>query len=786
MSELLAKSVMEGGRTLSLEKHLLDTEESAVSIFKRGSRFLENWLRFFKIDESLKDKFLLNLRVACLFHDIGKANEDFQKAIKEHGFQQAIRHEHLSALVLHLPEVREWLGQNRDLDIPIITSSVLCHHLKASGKNEHEHKWPAAPLRGLVILNLGDNQVRNILEKLNILVGQNLSIPNINYKTYRIEDVSWRKAIDLAVKESRMKLDSDRLQFHLALKAGLIVADSVASGLVREGHLIDVWVKSVLHSDSLKENEIFTEIIQKRMKDKKIHELHEFQKQVALKGDRVLLMAGCGMGKTLAAWNWANEVSKRRKISKVIFLYPTRGTATEGFKDYASWAPEADAALMHGTSDYELESMFTNPKDEKYKKNFGISEEDERLFALAFWSKRFFSATADQFLSFLQNHYKGICLLPVLSECALIVDEVHSFDKPMFASLLSFLKHFQIPILCMTATLTPKKKQSLLDQGLELYPKEEDRNDVELKELIRSENHPRYNKTILKNVEQAKDIAIKRFREGKRVLWVLNTVDRCQKMYDELTKELQTEVHCYHSRFKLQDRKTIHEKTIQAFQGESKKSIAVTTQVCEMSLDLDADVLISEIAPVSSLVQRFGRANRHLKKGLEFRAELYLYKPTGSLKPYNSNEIQIAEKFLNALPEKDISQFLLATLLEEYAEEEYKQKDYSAFVNMGYFALTESYRDDENEFTVQAILDKDLESILKILKENQKIKEEKKKGILSAKKEETIDKFVLPVPKGNTKNLRISKDGIDQYPLMPKYLWVVSEKFYSETKGFAP
>jgi CRISPR-associated endonuclease/helicase Cas3 len=759
---LYAKSLKENREPLTLEKHLLDTDAAALSIFKKDSRFFHNWLRFFKVDKALEDKFLLNLRVACLFHDIGKANEDFQKAVTEGFAHQGIRHEHLSAFVLHLPDIRNWLSQNKDLDIPLITSAVLCHHLKATEKNEHPYKWLVTPLRGFVLLEFSNTQIKEILVNINQCLKGNLPIPDLNYKTFTIDDPTWNKAVQSGIKESSkigFRLNAERKQFHLALKAGLIVADSASSGLVREKHSIEEWISNVIHSDEIKDNDIFTEIIQKRMNDKNIPELHEFQKQVATKGNRVLLMAGCGMGKTLAAWNWANDVSKRQKISKVIFLYPTRGTATEGFKDYASWAPETDAALMHGTSKYELDSMFKNPDDDKSKANY-IPEDQERLFALAFWSKKFFSATADQFLSFLQNNYKGICLLPVLSECALIVDEVHSFDKAMFASLLSFLEHFDLPILCMTATLTPKNKQSLLDLGLKLYPEKEDR--IQLDKLEEQENHPRYNKTILENSEQAREIAIKSFREGKRVLWVLNTVARCQEMYETLTNELNTEVHCYHSRFKLSDRKDIHEKTVKAFQGNSKNSIAVTTQVCEMSLDLDADVLISEYAPVSSMVQRFGRANRHLKNGEDFRAELYLYKVSGCIKPYLPSEITVAENFLKNLPDKDISQSLLATKLEEYSNQEYKTLPSACFVDSGYFALPCDYRDIE-EFTVQAVLDENFPEIKKLL--------EFKKS---------IDGYILPVPQKKELNLRS-----EEHSLLPKFLWVVSKKYYNEKRGFA-
>ena len=68
-----------------------------------------------------------------MFHDIGKANEDFYTAVTIPGFTpQPLRHEHLSALVLCLPEVRSWLAQNPLLDVDVITAAVLSHHLKAS------------------------------------------------------------------------------------------------------------------------------------------------------------------------------------------------------------------------------------------------------------------------------------------------------------------------------------------------------------------------------------------------------------------------------------------------------------------------------------------------------------------------------------------------------------------------------------------------------------------------------------------------------------------------------
>ncbi|MEM7182597.1 MAG: CRISPR-associated helicase Cas3' [Spirochaetota bacterium] len=756
----MAKSRLFDGRIVTLQEHLFDTEKAALEIFRHDSRFLHNWLSFFKLAPESTAKYLLNLRLTCLFHDIGKANTSFQNAVlKTNTLPQAMRHEHLSAFILHLPEIRDWLSKNSDVDLPLLTSAVLCHHLKASSDKEHRYKW------GLLLhrlpLHLQHAEVQTTLARIHLVLGQLGKVPELSYPYIDFSEPHWKKLRGYAQREAtanRFKLQGQRKQMHLALKAGLIVADSVSSGLVREGEDILDWVSDVIHCDAIAKDEVYQKIIAPRMHAKKIPGLRDFQLGVAEKGSRVFLMAACGMGKTLAAWNWANEIAKQRTISKVIFLYPTRGTASEGFKDYASWAPEADAALMHGSAKYELESMFSNPGEPKNKADFSLSEAQERLYALGYWSKRFFSATAEQFLSFLENNYRGMCLLPVLSECALILDEVHSYDKKMFQSLLDFLQHFELPVLCMTATLTTKRKQSLLEKGLIEYPQSSERQ--QLQELQDSEQHPRYDKTILNGEDAAFAVAVQAFQSGKRVLWVVNTVARCQELYQKLYDNLEQEVHCYHSRFKLGDRKNVHRKTIAAFQGAAKTSIAVTTQVCEMSLDLDADVLISEFAPVSSLVQRFGRANRHLSKGEEFRAELYVYKPVSDA-PYTSLEIEQGEKFLQVIPEKDISQKLLAETLEQFAEE-YKIQEYSSFTN-GYYAIPDDYRDIE-EFTTQAILQEDFAQVIDCLERNK-----------------PYDEYLLPVPnKDDSINIRSDSS----HAILPKYLWVVNERFYHPTKGF--
>ena len=77
----------------------------------------------------------------------------------------------------------------------------------------------------------------------------------------------------------------------------------------------------------------------------------------------------------------------------------------------------------------------------------------------------------DSFLAFVRNQYASLCLLPVLADSVVVVDEVHSFDRSMFTALEWFLKFFNIPVLCMTASLPSDRLEVLRDGcGLQIFP----------------------------------------------------------------------------------------------------------------------------------------------------------------------------------------------------------------------------------------------------------------------------------------------------------------------------
>jgi CRISPR-associated endonuclease/helicase Cas3 len=653
-----------------------------------------------------------------------------------------------------------WLRQNEALDLEVITGAVLSHHIKAAEGGD-EWRWCQPKSKRKLQLFYSHPEINAVLDRIKEVASLSNSL-RLNANLWA-ERMPWSGAFEDGKRTANsfmraLKKDEQRRALLLSVKAGLIVADAVASGLVREGYHFD-WIDERVGLRAITDDDIGRSVLNPKKeqlaRNNPTFDWHEFQKRAATLGQRALLLAACGAGKTVAAWKWAEAQARERDIGKIIFLYPTRGTATEGFRDYVGFAPEAEAALLHGTARYELESMAENPNEAIRGKDF---ETEERLFALGFWSKRYFSATVDQFLGFMEHSYSGLCLLPVLADSAVIIDEVHSFDRNMFDNLICFLQTFDVPVLCMTATLPPSRRDELVrDAQLRLYPTNEER--IELAGLEDKEKHPRYKLEFTDGENSALETATGEYRAGKRVLWVVNTVKRCQRIARLLKKQRSVRPLVYHSRFRLRDRKDRHVETVAAFKQTDEAKIAVTTQVCEMSLDLDADVLITEHAPISSLVQRFGRANRHLARGKDFRARLIVYKPE-SRHPYTEKELIAAAAFLEELGAEDISQRLMADKLERHALSERVADGSARFLEGGYYATPGMFR-DVDAFTVPAILDKDLPEL---------------KHHLDAKK--PYDALVINVPE------KFAKATEERPSWVPKYLGIASQQFYDPELGF--
>ncbi len=598
---LLAKSFDELDGNIptyaKLLPHLRLVEDSGKAIFAMvGEKVLQ---QIGLNDEIWISRLKRGLTTACLCHDIGKANDGFQKMVRGQISPklQPIRHELLSALLLaEEGEVQNWalnlLSDNGNYDdatelLKSVISAVGGHHRKL------DEEWKKA---SLAVRDGGCGQTvktflmhENIKPLFNGKVTKEISFDLIPNKENSLQD----KRVDFLFLSNKfannLEENRDWWRFTAVLKALTAAADVAGSALPEKTKRIREWIELNLAESQFLRAEQMLEVVKVRLNG---NELRDFQKAVGNSKAKVTLVeAGCGTGKTVGAYDWAEKHADNKKL---FFCYPTTGTATEGFLGYVAES-DVEAKLVHSRSSVDIEKTFEVADEEPEEKQL-------RIESLNMWFPQVVVCTADTVLSLVRNNRRGWYNSPSILTASFVFDELHAYDNRMFAAVIALIKalpnaHF----LLMTASLPKERKEFLLKhiEGIEQI-----QTPKELEEL------PRYKFQKVTDRKKAFEIAERARTENLKILWICNTVARTQEVFDKL-KDANLPVQTYHSRFKYEDRKNRHRQVIDGFDKDTAM-IAVTTQVAEMSLDLDADILICEIAPVPSLIQRLGRLNRRI------------------------------------------------------------------------------------------------------------------------------------------------------------------------------
>jgi len=226
-----------------------------------------------------------------------------------------------------------------------------------------------------------------------------------------------------------------------------------------------------------------------------------------------------------------------------------------------------------------------------------------------------------------------------LSENILIVDEVHAYDPYMnrlLRTLLTFHSSFGGSAILLSATLPNHVRQQMISSfatGLESNQESLVRSfgyplathlSMELG-LVETpiEASPRSRRSISVQMISEQDeifrIVETAIHKGQCVCWIRNTVHDVLEGYAALKgRGFGDEPMLFHARFAMGDRLEIEEKVVSVFGKKSREQdrrsrLLVATQVVEQSLDLDFDLLISDLAPMDLLIQRAGRIQRHIR-----------------------------------------------------------------------------------------------------------------------------------------------------------------------------
>ncbi len=230
-----------------------------------------------------------------------------------------------------------------------------------------------------------------------------------------------------------------------------------------------------------------------------------------------------------------------------------------------------------------------------------------------------------------------------LQGCDVILDEIHTYSFVAQAMVLKIVE-ILIALGCHVHIGTATMPSVLYDKLLDLLGGSEKVYEVKLSD----EELKTFDRHMIHKVDSLEDtipIVEKAIQNKRKLLFVCNQVKRSQELYVELRERYpDVQSMLIHSRFRRGDRVRLERELKEVYDKSTNACIVVSTQVVEVSLDISFDVMVTECAPIDSLIQRFGRINR--RRSHETIGQLkpiYILAPSdqeAECKPYKQEILQ--------------------------------------------------------------------------------------------------------------------------------------------------
>ena len=375
-----------------------------------------------------------------------------------------------------------------------------------------------------------------------------------------------------------------------------------------------------------------------------------------------ILEAPMGEGKTEAAFYLADHWNASGYRGSYIAM-PTQATSNQLYGRYLTFlkgrfgaGDELNLQLLHGHAALNAEVRLLS-SDPPVPPPQRIAQGDDAGATVGAgewftYRKRGLLApygvgTIDQALMSVLQVRHGFVRLFGLAGKAVIIDEVHAYDTYMTSlleRLLEWLAALGSPVILLSATLPAARRDALaaayrhgLSQakdaspvGRESYPRViwADAERVFERHVEASATTTRLLGISWLDPENLATTLLKQINDGGCAAVICNTVGRAQEVYLALKDAFagfaegqRPKLALFHARFLFQDRQEREERCLRWFgkpdqsDGSTRarplRAVLVATQVIEQSLDLDFDVMVSDLAPLDLLLQRSGRLHRH-------------------------------------------------------------------------------------------------------------------------------------------------------------------------------
>jgi len=580
-----------------------------------------------------------NLFFAVFLHDFGKGARGFQEELK-FGKRWNYRHEILSAGFVSAIELPEE-------DKMAIGLAIITHHKDIQALREKYATYPEdnpgfkrykEKLRELDLAQL-NNMLNYIPDFSQKYLGKKLSNYHYINNYDDLTDVYRGYVLPYYRKYRLEEFTPLHKKYGMFMKGFLTASDHLASANIEE-------IKRAVDIDNYIQFEYLTSVQNKAKKHK---------------GD-LFIISPTGSGKTEAALFWANHNQNRIRTKRIFYILPYTASINYMYKRFVKLLGSDElVAVLHGKSSYFLYKYFSESNEDiPYDKAKDYAKKCQSLAKKIF--KPYKILTPFQIIKAFFNLKGFERNISEMVGGLFIFDEIHSYDPHNTALILQTARFIKNELngnfLFMTATMP-----SFLEK---YFMKELNINSEVRMENQEIEEFTRHKIKIIEgSIEDHIPLVKKDIETGKKVLVAVNTVKQAQDVYQKL-KGINPNSALLHGRFILRDREKIESSL-------SEKNLLVGTQVIEVSLDIDYDVLYTEPAPIDALLQRFGRVNRRGKRDI---APLYIFtKGSGIGSVYN--EIRTSDSISVFKNIEILNESKIQSLIDNVYKNGYSEKEQS-------------------------------------------------------------------------------------------------------------
>lgn len=513
------------------------------------------------------------LRLACIYHDMGKMNFRFQSRVHGKGNTTGLPHGVLSLGFIDV----NYLGDEgySDKDIELLFHAVAYHHERD--------------------MNFEMDEVYNEIETFKSAFSKyNYSQLPTRYFKPKFYKCFYNKGQRYC--ESK---DGDYFFKYIMLKGLLNRLDYAASAEIKIENPNDFLVESM---DNLLVK-WQTDTPETRWNDLQNYMIEQQNKNI-------VVVAQTGMGKTEAGLLWLGN-------SKGFFTLPLKSAINAIYKriieKIVTEKIEERVALLHS----DTLKVYSEHSEGENDIDFETYYARTRQLSLPLTV-----CTLDQIFDFVYR-YKGFePKLATLSYSKVIIDEIQMYSHELVAYLVLGLKYITQmggKFAIMTATLPQLILNLLEEEGIQFEKPQVFTNSLIRHSLKRIE-------AAINDNESVEQIS-KAYNKNK-LLVICNTIKMAKEVYTKLKgllpENCKKDIHLLHSGFIRCHRADKEDNIMRTGSKESDEAgIWVTTQLVEASLDIDFDLIFTELSDLNGLFQRMGRCYRHRPLDVDYNCFVF-------------------------------------------------------------------------------------------------------------------------------------------------------------------